>query len=99
MHESGNRTRVTFHVTISEDSDGSYWAKVDELPGCFASGFSVEEVLDAAFDAMQLWLPDGITLGDPTWERIDEAKTPSRSAQTHNRPRHHPKRQRLVLCA
>ena len=60
-------TSVRFHVTIHEEDDGSFWSEVDELPGCFASGFSLEELQEATFDAIQLWLPDGIELGEPRW--------------------------------
>jgi len=58
---------VTFHVVVHEEDDGSFWAEVQELPGCFASGFSWEELREALTEAMQVWLPDGITLGEPKW--------------------------------
>jgi predicted RNase H-like HicB family nuclease len=59
---------VAFHVEVHEDDDGSLWAEVRELPGCFASGFSLDELKGALFEAMQMSLPDGITLGEPEWE-------------------------------
>lgn len=66
--------QVTFHALVHEENDGSYWAEVQELPGCFASGFSLEELQEALFEAMQMWLPDGITLGDPTWSPVKDKK-------------------------
>lgn len=83
-------TSVKFEVTVHEEDDGSYWSEVKELPGCFASGFSLDEVLEATYDAMQLWLPDGIKLGEPTWGPTDGTKT---KTPAHNR------RRKLQLCA
>lgn len=44
-----------FHVTIHEE-DGSYWADVTELPGCFASGATLDELHDALLEAIRLYL-------------------------------------------
>lgn len=49
---------MEFHAQIHEDSDGSYWAEVQELPGCFASGFSPAEVVEALQEAIELYLDD-----------------------------------------
>jgi predicted RNase H-like HicB family nuclease len=46
--------QVVFHVAVNEEADGTYWAEVKELPGCFASGFSMEELEEAVFEAIQL---------------------------------------------
>lgn len=35
----GLMARVSFHAVVHEEKDGSLWAEVKELPGCFASGF------------------------------------------------------------
>jgi len=77
---------------ISEDTDGSYWSVVKELPGCFASGFSIEEVQEATFDAIQLWLPEGISLGDPRWSFVDKPKDSARKSAA-------PRRQKMLVCA
>jgi len=66
--------QITFHVAVHEEDDGSFWAEVDELPGCFASGFSFEELQEATFEAIQLWLPEGITLENPRWSPVREKK-------------------------
>jgi predicted RNase H-like HicB family nuclease len=39
--------------------DGSYWAEVPDLPGVFASGDTVDELLDALKEAVVLYLGDG----------------------------------------
>jgi predicted RNase H-like HicB family nuclease len=49
---------VEFTALIHEE-DGSYWAEVKELPGCFASGSSLDELKEALVEAIQLCLEDG----------------------------------------
>lgn len=101
-------TTVKFHVTVHEEDDGSYWSEVEELPGCFASGFSVEELQTATYDAMQLWLPNGIKLGSPRWTRVTdvslerEDSNPAGRSRRPKRPQGHTsaaKRQRMLVCA
>lgn len=47
------------HVEV-HDEDGSYWAEVDKLPGCFASGHDVPELIDSVREAIALYLaPEG----------------------------------------
>jgi predicted RNase H-like HicB family nuclease len=36
--------------------DGSYWADVSELPGCFASGGNLDELLASLREGIQLYL-------------------------------------------
>jgi predicted RNase H-like HicB family nuclease len=38
--------------------EGSYWAEVSELPGCFASGDNLEELLDSLLEGVRLYLGD-----------------------------------------
>jgi predicted RNase H-like HicB family nuclease len=84
--------KIEFHVDVHEEEDGTFWAEVEELPGCFASGFSFEEVQEAVAEAIQLWLPDGIKLGPITWNDVPEPKEPRTTPETGR------KRQMLV-CA
>jgi predicted RNase H-like HicB family nuclease len=81
--------QITFNVLIHEE-DGSFWSEVKELPGCFASGFSMDELQEATFEAIQMWLPDGIVLEDPKWAPVKQ-KTPGRGKK---RPP-----QRVLVCA
>jgi predicted RNase H-like HicB family nuclease len=55
---------VDLTVQVREEGPG-YWADVVELPGCFASGRSLEELRAALGDAIGLYLWDRpATLGD-----------------------------------
>ena len=36
--------------------DGSYWADVPELPGCFASGDTLDELFSSLREGIQLYL-------------------------------------------
>lgn len=57
-------TRVSdFHATVHLE-DGSYWAEVDELPGCFASGVTESELREAIAEAIRMWLGDAEPLGE-----------------------------------
>ena len=38
--------------------DGSYWAEIAELPGCFASGDTLDELAEALQEAIVLYLAD-----------------------------------------
>lgn len=39
--------------------DGSYWADVPELPGCFSSGDTLDELLNSLREGIQLYLDEG----------------------------------------
>jgi len=43
---------------VQREKDGSYWAEVVDLPGCFASGDSFDELLEALKEAIGLCLDD-----------------------------------------
>lgn len=45
-----------YHVTTHEEEDGSLWAEVDELPGCFASGDDFDELWENLAEAVGLYL-------------------------------------------
>lgn len=38
--------------------DGSYWAEVPELPGVFASGFTLDELFEGLQEAVAMVLDD-----------------------------------------
>ncbi len=50
----GQMTRQ-LHVNVHHE-DGSYWAEVAELPGCFASGDTVAELIESVEEAVALYL-------------------------------------------
>jgi predicted RNase H-like HicB family nuclease len=45
-------------VVIHREPDG-FWSEVDELPGCFASGRTLEELTEALGEAVGLYLGNG----------------------------------------
>lgn len=46
-----------FRVFVREEGD-TYWAEVEGLPGCFASGHSLDELREAVVEAITLCLAD-----------------------------------------
>jgi len=55
-------------VKVHEEENGSLWAEVLELPGCFASGGNLEELREALEEAISLYLldePEGGKLEGP----------------------------------
>ena len=65
---------VRFNVAVHAE-DGSYWATVEELPGCFASGETIDELEEALVEAIRMCLPDGIELGDGVkFELVDSTR-------------------------
>jgi predicted RNase H-like HicB family nuclease len=44
---------LTARIHIEE---GSYWAEVPELPGCFASGDTLDELFDSLQEGIALYL-------------------------------------------
>ena len=51
---------LALHVDVHHE-DGSYWAEVRELPGCFASGDMVGELFESVEETVALYLapPEG----------------------------------------
>lgn len=48
---------MEFHAVVREE-DGMYWAEVKELPGCFASGKTLDEVAEGLREAIPMYLDD-----------------------------------------
>jgi predicted RNase H-like HicB family nuclease len=44
-----------YRVLVHEE-DGNYWAEVEELPGCFASGRNLDELREAVVEAITVYL-------------------------------------------
>lgn len=47
--------KVEYQVTVHSE-DGSFWAEVDELPGLFVSGDSIDEIFEALPEALALYM-------------------------------------------
>ena len=69
---------MELHATIDQEDDGSYWAEVKELPGCFASGHTLDELQEALLEAIEMCLPDSVKRSEqssgPPFARLDEIK-------------------------
>ncbi len=48
---------MEYTATIHHE-DGSYWAEIPDLPGVFASGDTVDELLEGLKEAVGLYLGD-----------------------------------------
>ena len=48
--------QYTVLVFEAEPDEGGYWAHVAELPGCYTSGETLDEVRANAVDAIESWL-------------------------------------------
>jgi predicted RNase H-like HicB family nuclease len=44
-------------VVVRQESEG-FWSEVEELPGCFASGRTLDELAEALGEAVGLYLGD-----------------------------------------
>ena len=52
---TGCKMELTAHV---HREDGSYWADVPELPACFASGDTLDELFDSLREGIELYLAE-----------------------------------------
>jgi len=50
--------RVTYTLTIHDEGKDGFWAEVKELPGCFASGFTLDELQESLEEAISLYLSE-----------------------------------------
>jgi predicted RNase H-like HicB family nuclease len=65
-------------VAIREDGSG-YWSQIRELPGCFASGRTLDELHEALGEAVGLYLfdcpvpldPQALAVGEVRIEVVD----------------------------
>jgi predicted RNase H-like HicB family nuclease len=46
----------TVRVHHATEPDPHYWAEVSELPGCFATGFTLDELRESLTEAIALYL-------------------------------------------
>jgi predicted RNase H-like HicB family nuclease len=63
---------------IHQEDDGTFWADVVDLPGCFASGENLDELREALEEAISLYLDDEPGQGaaeDPGGENRPDAPT------------------------
>lgn len=46
-------------IVVHQERDG-FWAEIDELPGCFASGRTLSELTEAVGEAAGLYLDEDL---------------------------------------
>lgn len=70
--------RVT--VNVHAEDDGSFWAEVEEFPGCFASARDRAQLVEAVKDAVDLYIQDGDVSREAlralAVERVDVVEAP-----------------------
>ena len=62
-----------YTVLVHEDTDGSYWAEVEELPGCFGSGKTLAAVETDIRQAIEVYIEALKELGQDIPEGALEA--------------------------
>ncbi len=55
MSSGGKNVELTANI---HREDGSYWADVPDLPGCFASGDTLDELFSSLTEGVRLYLTD-----------------------------------------
>lgn len=94
-----------FTIRIRRDDDGALWGEVGELPGCFISGADVDELLEAAAEAIGMYLADDAPQttnaappAKPKHEPISLLKFPSRRARARlGKPTFEPQEAKILL--
>jgi predicted RNase H-like HicB family nuclease len=57
-----------YTVLVHEAEEGGYWAEVEELPGCFASGDTLDELESDVKDAIETYIAACREMGQPVPE-------------------------------
>ena len=60
-----------YHVKVHFEDD-SYWAEIEELPGCFAAGDTLDELVASLPEVVGLYLSSP---GHPVQVQVDEVRT------------------------
>jgi predicted RNase H-like HicB family nuclease len=51
-------SRREYVMRVHDEGDGMLWGEVDELPGCFASGKNLDELVEAMTEAITLYVAE-----------------------------------------
>ncbi len=54
---------LTYTARIKRNSDGSYFAEIEELPGCMKEAYTEGDVLKMLDDAKEAWLATALVRG------------------------------------
>ncbi|MGH3234048.1 MAG: type II toxin-antitoxin system HicB family antitoxin [Streptosporangiaceae bacterium] len=52
------QSATEYTVRVHNEPDGTWWAEVDELPGCFTSGHDLSELAGSLSEAISLYLSE-----------------------------------------
>jgi predicted RNase H-like HicB family nuclease len=58
----------TYTVLVHDEDEGGYWAEVEELPGCFASGETLDELEEDVKEAIEQHIAALLEMGEPVPE-------------------------------
>jgi len=53
------------YKALVHEEDGAYWAEIEGLPGCFASGQDLDELREGLIEAITLYLEGERPAGVP----------------------------------
>lgn len=62
---------------IVHSEDGALWAEIEEMPGCFASGDNLEELVESLTEAISVYLSSAgvtVTVNELRLEPVDEPR-------------------------
>lgn len=48
--------KLDYTIRLKQNSDGSYFGEIEELPGCMTEGNTKDEVLEMIEDAKKAWI-------------------------------------------
>jgi predicted RNase H-like HicB family nuclease len=86
-------TTVEYIVRVHQEDDGSFWAEVLDLPGCFASGDTLDELRAALQEAISLYVAD-----DPVEGKIKKMKKMKKTPDARDKPMRVGEMRVLVPC-
>lgn len=67
---------VSFRAIVHSE-DGTLWAEVEEMPGCFATGDSMDELVESLTEAISAYLSSAgvtVTVNSLRLEPIDQPR-------------------------
>jgi len=66
-----------YTIRLHDEADGTFWAEVEDLPGCLASGETLSELKEALGEAISLYLSEPgheVTVDIADWELMAVAQ-------------------------
>jgi predicted RNase H-like HicB family nuclease len=75
--QNSREMKTKFNVLVERDEDGYYVATVPSLPGCHTQAKSLDELIDRAKEAIELYLEveKDIVVGEFVGVQVVEAET------------------------